>query len=398
MAETVIGVNDDLAVQVWGKRLYVEALKKTLIMKFCGEGPDNVVQVRDELSSGAGAKVTYGLRMQLKGQGVSGDATLQGKEEELVRYSDSLIIDQLRHAVKVVGNMSQQRVPWSIRAEAESGLADWWAGRMDTSLFNQLAGNIAQNGGSGDPEPYNYTGMQAATAPTIVTNNTRHLFADQYAADGSFNVAGISETAIGTYVAAGAGRAAPFRLELIDRAVVLARTSSPAIRPIVMNGMECYVLFLHPHQVLQLRQNSTAGQWLDIQKAAMTGGLVTKNPVFTGALGMYNNVILHEAVRVPFGDDTQLGLNTNSDLGPAAAGTTNIARAVFCGAQSGAIAFGRANGWSGTNVRFKWTEVLDDYENQIGVSAALVWGMNKTTFNGSDFGSIVISTVSPGIA
>ena len=165
-----------------------------------------------------------------------------------------------------------------------------------------------------------------------------------------------------------------------------------------MNGMECYVLFLHPHQVLQLRQNSTAGQWLDIQKAAMTGGLVTKNPVFTGALGMYNNVILHEAVRVPFGDDTQLGLNTNSDLGPAAAGTTNIARAVFCGAQSGAIAFGRANGWSGTNVRFKWTEVLDDYENQIGVSAALVWGMNKTTFNGSDFGSIVISTVSPGIA
>ena len=73
MAETVIGVNDDLAVQVWGKRLYVEALKKTLIMKFCGEGPDNVVQVRDELSSGAGAKVTYGLRMQLKGQGVSGE-------------------------------------------------------------------------------------------------------------------------------------------------------------------------------------------------------------------------------------------------------------------------------------------------------------------------------------
>ena len=32
---------------------------------------------------------------------------------------------------------------------------------------------------------------------------------------------------------------------------------------------------------------------LDIQKAAMAGGEVT-NPIFTGALGMYNNCVIRE--------------------------------------------------------------------------------------------------------
>lgn len=383
MADTIFGVNDPLANQVYGKRLYVEALKKTALMKFVGTGPDSIITVRDELSASAGHKVTYGLRMQLTGAGVAGDSILEGSEEELVRHHDSIIIDQLRHAVKVVGNMSQQRVPFNIRAEGESGLSDWWSGRLDSSMFNQLGGNAAQT-------DTRYTGMQATVAPT----STRHLFADTFT-DGSFVAAGTSETAIGTHVDA-ANKEAPFRLELIDRCVVKARTLSPAIRTVSAGMGEHYCMFLHPHQILQLRQNSTSGQWLDIARAAMTGGLVSKNPIFTGSIGMFNNVVLHEAVRVPFGSNVQIGANTNTDLGAAAAGTTNIARAIFCGAQAGGIAFGRAYGWTGSNVRFKWTEVLNDYENQIGISAALVYGVKKTRFNSTDFGTIVVSSVSPG--
>tara|TARA_Y100001973_G_C5159044_1_gene312470 strand:- start:9 stop:1187 length:1179 start_codon:yes stop_codon:yes gene_type:complete len=391
MADTSFGVNDPLAVQAWGKKLYVEALRKTAAMKFMGTGADALIQIRDELSSGPGSKVTFGLRMQLSGTGVSGDGVLEGNEEALVRHNDSVQIDQLRHAVKVVGNMSQQRVPFNIRSEAESGLSDWWAGRIDTSIFNQLGGNSAANGTG--TERHNYTGMQAAVDPS----SSRWIFADVFE-NGSFNEAGNDENNIGLDTAGGTSttKDAPFRLELIDRCVVKARTSSPPIRPLSLNGMECYAMFLHPHQVLQLRQNSTAGQWLDIQKAAMTGGLVSKNAIFTGALGMYNNTILHEAVRVPYGNDTQVGADTGTDLGAAGNTTTGIARAIFGGAQAATVAFGRAYGWSGSNIRFKWTEVMDDYENQIGVSAALVWGCKKTVFNSTDFGTIVASTVSPG--
>jgi hypothetical protein len=75
-----------------------------------------------------------------------------------------------------------------------------------------------------------------------------------------------------------------------------------------------------------------------------------------------------------------------------------VARAVFCGAQAGMLAFGRDSGWP---FRMKWTEELRDYENQLGVSAAMIFGMKKTTFkdeanaNGIDFGTITISSHAP---
>ena len=131
------GVNDALAVKIWAKKLFVEALKQTLLDKFIGTGNDAAIQVKDDLSKSSGDKLTYGLRMQLGGDGVIGDSTLEGNEEALTTYTDSIYIDQLRHAVKVVGNMSQQRVNFDIRAEAQSGLVDWWADRLDTNYINR---------------------------------------------------------------------------------------------------------------------------------------------------------------------------------------------------------------------------------------------------------------------
>ena len=135
------GVNDALAVKIWAKKLFVEALKQTLLDKFIGTGNDAAIQVKDDLSKTSGDKLTYGLRMQLGGDGVIGDSTLEGNEEALTTYTDSIYIDQLRHAVKVVDNMSQQRVNFDIRAEAQSGLVDWWADRLDGNYINQLSGN-----------------------------------------------------------------------------------------------------------------------------------------------------------------------------------------------------------------------------------------------------------------
>jgi N4-gp56 family major capsid protein len=126
-------------------------------------------------------------------------------------------------------------------------------------------------------------------------------------------------------------------------------------------------------QVTDLRiQSAAAGSWYDIQKAAITGGQVTGNPIFTGALGMYNNVILHTAFRVPAVVATQ----------------TTVYRSIFCGAQAAAIAYGRDQGAE----RFSWVEELFDYGNQLGVSAGTIWGLKKLQFNSQDFGTIVAST------
>jgi N4-gp56 family major capsid protein len=391
------GTNDDLAVKVWAKKLFVESLKATQMDKFIGTGSDSVIQVRDELSKGAGDTLHYGLRMQLSGAGIAGDSTLEGQEESLVTYRDTITVNQLRHAVKVVGNMSQQRISFDLRAEAQAGLVDWWSQRLDTAFINQLAGNT-------NPTNTNsiYSGMNSVLIPTVTqaSSGVSNYLASDYAVlpddltavgnCSSVDLAEVELAADGPFDAASQAKFA-FNLRMLDKAVIKARTLPTPIRPIKLNGMDCYVAFLHPYQVYDLRRNTATGQWMDIQKAALQGGQITKNPLFTGAVGMYSGVVIHEDARVPYGISTDINGAHNTHLGSA-----GIARGIFCGAQSGCIAFGRAYGYSGSNIKFKWTEVLNDYENQLGVSSALVFGMKKTQFNSKDFGTIVMSSYSPG--
>jgi N4-gp56 family major capsid protein len=345
MSLTAYGVNAPEAVKLWSKRLAREALKATFIQKFIGESDDSLIQLKPETGKSAGDRVTVTLRMQLTGDGVQGDGTLEGNEESLTTYTDNLLIDQLRHAVRSKGKMTQQRIPFSIRDESMSGLRDWWAGRLDAAFFNQIAGNTFVT-------DTRYTGNQAVVAPTTEYFPSTAT-ADEQCNSTSFN----------------------FDLHVIDQAVAAAKTQSPVIRPLKYQGEDLYVLFMHPYQVRDLRKNTSGGQWLDIQKAAMTGGEIEKNPIFTGAVGMYNNVIIQEAFRVPNG--------VNSTTGAQLA---NVRRAVLCGAQSAAIGFGQGQSFES----FDWNEELFDYGNQLGVEAGCIYGLKKLIFNSADFGVIVL--------
>jgi N4-gp56 family major capsid protein len=351
LATTSYGTNDPLAVKLWSKRLAVEVLKNCWASQFMGPTSASVIQIKDETSKSAGDKVTYGLRMQLQGAGVIGDGTLAGQEESLTTYNDAVVINQLRHAVRSAGRMSQQRVPFSIRDEALSGLRDWWTDRIDNSWLTQQCGYTAQT-------DTRFTGLQATIAP-----DTNH---ELFPTDA--NNAGTDQSVSTVDV---------FTLALIDKAVERARTLTPAIRPVKVNGKNFYVALLHDYSVTDMRTSATTGQWLDIQKAAMTGGEIDDNPIFDGSLGVYNGVILHSDARI-----TQ-GVNSSTS-----AAVTGVRRNVFMGAQASVMAFGRDNGPE----RFTWVEELFDYENELGVSAGLIFGLKKAVFNSLDYATIVMAS------
>lgn len=346
MAMTEYGVNDPSAQKLWSKKLEREALKATFIGGFIGEGTNALIQMKPELKKAAGDKITTTLRMQLNGAGVMGDGTLEGNEEALTTYTDSLFIDQLRHAVRSKGKMSEQRVPWSVRAEAKDGLTDWWAERFDIAFFNQVCGFTPQT-------DLRYTGLNAVSAPTTV-----------------IRPAGATDQALTS--------SDTFTLGLIDRAVAAAKKASPVIRPIKIKGKDHYAMVLHTDQVTSLRTNTATGQWLDIQKAAMQGGMIEDNPIATGMLGVYNGVMLYENTRVTQG--------VNSSTGAA---ISTVRRAPLLGAQSAVLAFGR--GYDSTTSA-DWNEELFDYGNQLGVEAGFIFGLKKTRYNSADLSTIVVST------
>jgi len=368
MATTAYGVNDALTVKVWAKKLFVEALKATWVGKFIGDS-NAVIERKDDLSQSAGDRITVGLRMQMTGAGIQGDGTLEGNEEALVTYSDNVLINQLRHATRSQGKMAQQRVPFSIRNEGMAGLRDWTADRWDAWFFNQVCGFTAQS-------DTRFTGNNSTIAP-----DSAHLI-----------VAG-GTTVAATETSLSATTTAYLSLTDIDRAVTIAKsfgrygdyTGSVPMRPVMVGGEEKYVMFLHPYQTRLLRTNTSTGQWLDIQKAAMTGGQVSNNPIYTGALGEYNGVVLHESARVT---PTVTYAGGTYSLGAQA----TYYRAVMCGAQAASIAFGQdqATGLSGS-----WTEELFDYGNQLGIAAGFVAGLKKMQFNSLDFSTLVVASYAP---
>lgn len=347
MALTSYGVNHALAVKLWSKKLDVEVLKETEIANYMGEDSNSLLQIKTETQKSAGDKVTFGLRMQLTGSGVSGDNTLEGNEEELSTYADAVYIDQLRHAVRSNGKASEQRVHFSVRQEALDGLKDWWTDRIATIIFNQLAGNTAAT-------DLRYTGNQV----TITPEATHQIWAGAATTDATITSADT------------------ITLRDIDRLKESAETLSPGMRPIMVEGQKMYVLFIHPYQAFNLRVSAaSAGSWFDIQKAALTAKGDSKNPIFSGALGIYNGTVIKVDTRVPYGCTTTTAITTTR-------------RAIFCGAQAGVVAFGKDNGPN----RFGWVEKKFDYDNQLGVSSNAIFGVKKVQFNSKDFGVIVLTT------
>ncbi len=359
MATTTYGVNDAMAVKLWSRKLAEEVSKATAIAPLIGTSSNSIIQLKTETQKGKGDKVTFGLRRQLVGDGVSESQILEGNEEALSTYSDAIYINELAHAVRVKneGTIDVQRVPFSLREEANSGLTDWYADRLSSTFFVHACG---------------------FTAPTMAfEGRTVNMSAVHY----GFN-SPIAPSA-GRIIRAGGQStdqaltsANTFTLDLIDKAVETAKVANPKIRPVRVDGESVYVCYLHPYQVTDLRTNTSTGQWLDIQKSAYQGSRA-KNPIFDGSLGMYNGVVLREAEHVT------PGVHSTS-----AAQQTSVRRAVLLGAQAAVCAYGQNKG----PTKYKTVEELFDYQRELGVSVQTIFGMKKTVFNSVDFGSVVIST------
>ena len=138
-----------------------------------------------------------------------------------------------------------------------------------------------------------------------------------------------------------------------------------------------FIVYIHPYQVTDLRTSTDTGQWLDIQKAAMAGSSASKNPIFSDAIGEYNNCIIKVSNHVPQG--------VNSSSGAA---ITTVRRAVLLGAQACSIAYGKDGG----PTTYGWNEELLDHKRVLEVSSFCIWGMTKNIFDSADFGVVVGST------
>lgn len=320
--------NAALRPELWRKQLFVDARDLMFMDRFIGEGESSMIQEFTDLKKEKGTNISFGLGMKLSGAGVTGDSELEGNEESMTDYDEDVAIDQLRHAVRLTGKLDERKNAYDLRTSAKNRLADWFAERMEQELLDKLCGKASST---------------FANTPTAAAA-TRSIFAG-----GAGNVGAVTT-------------AMKMDTKVLDAAKQMAILASPRIKPLKINGKEHYVAILHPYDATNLRQDPV---WNQAQREANARG--NENPIFSGALGVYNGIIIHEHEYV---------YRTNDGSGAA-----YVARNILCGQQAGVLAWGAP---------VAWVEKTFDYGNAFGVSCGATFGCIKPLFNSVDYGVITM--------
>ena len=319
-----------LEVSRWAKELFSEAKKDTYFSRFFG-GSSSAIQVLSDLKAAKGKDITVGLKMKIEGDGITGDNTLAGNEVAIDTYSQTVTLDQLRQGVLSKGKMHNKKVLIDFRKEALDSLKIWFAETMEKDMIDTLSGVASTSAG--------------VATYTYGTDCTNLVWND-------------SGTGIATDNPSDLAVADVLTPEAISFMSAKAKMLSPKMRPVRVGGKDYYLLIVHPETARELKNNTV---WQAAQQYAMPRG--KDNPLFSGALGMWDGVVVHE-------HDMIQKMTVNS---------LNANRNLFLGAQAGLVAFGGDHAWHEETV---------DRGNKLSVSAAIIYEMAKASFNSKDFGVI----------
>jgi hypothetical protein len=103
------------------------------------------------------------------------------------------------------------------------------------------------------------------------------------------------------------------------------------------------------------------------------------NPLFTGAVGYWDGVLVVECDKIPLLDNV-------------GSGSIDVARNFLCGAQSVLMAQGAYDG----GVRVKMVEENFDYGRQRGVAIMDMMKLEKAYFNSVDHGVVTVYSAAVG--
>jgi N4-gp56 family major capsid protein len=364
---------DALRPEMWQKELYADVMDNLYFTEqgLMGKDENNIVQIKEELKKEKGDTVTFGLTAKLTGNGVSGDSELEGNEEKISAYSQSISIDQKRFAVRLDGKLDEQKNAYDMRVDAKKKLSIRLQEFIERQIFLKLGGvtNTSLNDING-----NVVGTDAAWS------NTSAYIPDADENTGYGNRYLCANFTAGTTALSSAHKLTP---TLISRLKIKAQLASPKIQPLKINGKNYYCLFIHPWQAYDLKYDGT---FLQAMREAEVRG--KENPIFTGALGIWDGVVIYEHEYVPFLDVSVAG---NSFRG-SATGTdcaVDAFRAILCGKQ--ALGFAQCKNPSG------WVEKTFDYDNQTGFATGLIGGMNKIVFNSKEYATVVCDTAASSL-
>lgn len=350
MSQTHVGVNDPKAVKKYSGNLALDVARDSFFgsrMMSTGKVGKAPIQRLTDLENEAGDKITFDLSMQLRGAPIEGDDRAEDAAESMEFATDVVMIDQIRCPVSGGGKMTRKRTLHNLRTRGKELIGDWFSRAVDELIFIYGSGARGVNsdfvwragfgGFAGNPVQApdslhtSYPGTIASKATLTANDTMSRAFLDKVKTKSSLLGGG------GSHV--------------------------PSIQPCNVGGQEKFVVVMRPESHYALRNESGTQSWFEITKALATA-VGKDSPLYTGALGEYNGMILQEH---------KAGIRF-TDYGAGA--NVNASRALFLGRQAVLIAYGNA----GQGLPFDWTEKLVDLDNELLISGSTMLGVKKSTF------------------
>jgi N4-gp56 family major capsid protein len=306
------------------------------------------------------------LVADLVGDGVAGDRTLEGNEEQGASYEQLIRLDMIRHAMRHEGRMADQKSIINFREVARSNLAYWLADRIDQMAFLTMAGISYTKKPDGSTRTGSDLPNLEFAADVTAPTSARRLRWDATAGTLSSGAA-ITDVDSDDY---------PSYKMLVN---LRAYLKSRYVRGIKGDAGEddVYRVFMTPEGVARLKQDPDI---IANVRSGMTRG--KDNPLFSGSVLNVDGMVIYEHRHVPNTSGTGA-----TKFGAGA--TINGQYMIVAGAQALAYAdIGPA----------QWEEKEFDYQNQPGISTGKILGFKKPVFTSNyegsaqDFGVAVVYT------
>lgn len=196
-----------------------------------------------------GDQLSISVIAQLMGSGVTGEAQLIGQEESLSVGTFTVTCDVVRHAVGITRKATKQANFDQVKM-AGSLLKDWMTRKMDNDAFS-----------------------------TILTNVSDTIYANSRSAEGNLTEAG-------------GDTFSPYEITLLRLA--LQRNGAMPIRTKKVNGRTVGIYGCVFGEVDRFRLRQNTGFLQEIREALVRFDGKIDHPIFQGALGIYDNVLLYE--------------------------------------------------------------------------------------------------------
>jgi N4-gp56 family major capsid protein len=327
--------DNGLTQEQWDNSLFTEYLAELQMKHFMGEGPNAIIQVKEELTKEDGDAITIGMRGRVVGGRISGNSKGVGNEGTMEFYNQRITIDNYRRLVKLENvRMSNKRTGFNVLEQAKMALMDEAAQDLNDDIIDALT-DVSSGRVRG-----------------------RYLYG---AADSNWNATHATAEA---NVDSTNDRLTTDAIEIMKRKAVIPVNALTKMRPMkVKSGknVEQWFTFMgHTYNFRDLRKFDAAWTNAHLNLPPMGN---EASPIYSGSWfkGAWEGVLMYEYDQIPL-DAT------------AGASSIQVSHCILLGAQAAAVVWGQRSKFGEEDQDLKHTKIYETHE---------IRGIQKLVFNRS---------------